>query len=73
MPADSLQDDCPFHQGCDHQSIYDFSANFTDGQADTWFLHDVSRLFDHKITHLNEHVLSNANAGLGIGPSFTVS
>ena len=73
MPFDSPRDDCPFHQGCDRQSIYDFSANFTDGQADTWFLHNVCRTFDHKINHLNKHVLTNANAGLGFGSNFTVS
>ena len=53
VPLDSPRDDCPFHQGCNCQSIYDFSANFTDGQADTWFLHDVCRTSDHKINHLN--------------------
>ena len=70
---DSPRDNCLFHQGCDRQSIYDFSANFNVGQADMWFLHDISRLFDHKIKHLSEHVLTNANAGLGFGPNFTVS
>ena len=70
---DSPRDDCPFHQGCNRQSIYNFSAKFTDGQADAWFLHDVCRMFDHKINHLNEHVLSNANARFGFGPNFTIS
>ena len=73
VPVDSPQNNRPFHEGCDRQSIYNFSANFTDGQADTWFLHDVCRLFDHKIKHLSEHVLTNANAGLGFGSNFTVS
>ena len=73
VPVGSPRDDCPFHEGCDRQSIYDFSAEFTDGQADTWFLHDISRFFDHKINHLSEYVLTNANTGLGFGPSFTVS
>ena len=61
QPARRLPD-CPFHQGCNRQSIYNFSAKFTDGQADAWFLHDVCRMFDHKINHLNEHVLSNVLA-----------